>query len=411
MICNHCGKEVEETDMFCAYCGGALEKKETVEGNRTERTKVVKKKKSRIGLILGLIGGGIFLLLSMCVVGIFVMRNIFTVNSAIPGNQFKKNAKEFVKYLNEGDYDSAEELLDYDYYVVGNFKKFAEENLQNCKLKKTADGYTLVSDQGSYQLSPNENGYGIISEDFIMEYQIKYCSFLSSSHNVFSGMDGEELGDGMTLYTLKAYKSHEIEFYCDVILGETDNLTPQITVKAKTDENYHVCEITNAYDYLDSSVSYDGAYLEEDGTIVLDLYYITEEYSAEIANTFSNYVTDLANSALSGESYEDFSARNENYIFGYNLPRDEYDAMSSNRDTYLLYFDRVEVTSQNWEYPEEFRYSNGEYVLHDTVTKTAYKGDVKKNKITESHYVLFKPGDMGFKVYQFADTKDGLYTQ
>lgn len=38
MICNHCGKEVEETDMFCAYCGGALEKKETVEGNRTEQT-------------------------------------------------------------------------------------------------------------------------------------------------------------------------------------------------------------------------------------------------------------------------------------------------------------------------------------------------------------------------------------
>ena len=401
MICDNCGKQVRDEADFCPFCGNALKKKgETVNLDKIEK----KHGKSGKGILLGIIG------ICVCVMAILTIKNVYTAYSNKPENKFKRTANEFVEYLSTGDYEKAEKIIYFPYAVGGSFQKFAEENLKDCKLEKTKEGYTLISDKDSYKLSYDESENRLTSEDFIMEYHVKYSSYVSSSQNTFTGNGVEVLEDGMSLYTKKVYKTHEIEFNCDVILGEQEGLAPQVTVRVKTDDDYKACELIEAFDYLDSSESYDGVYLEEDGTIVVDMYYISEDYSEKIATIFSGYITDMSYAALSGESFDTFISGYNSYIFETDALRKEYEAWYDNRSTLMQYFDKTDNTSVNWNYPQEFRYSDGEYVIQDTVTSEAFKNDVLKSTTTDLYYVLFKPGKEGFKVYSYADTRENLYT-
>lgn len=436
--CIHCGKEINETAAFCPYCGKKQAK--TAEGKNNKKqdkltagtdvrkgtaeqtisltkengqnltikepaefeTKAKKHRKRLKRIILGVIG------VCMCIVIMLTIKRMYTVYSNKPENKFKKVANEFVECINAGDYEDAKAKLFFPYTVGGSFENFAKENLKGCKLKKTEEGYTLISDQGSYKLSCNESGDVLTSEDFVMEYYVKYSSYMSSSNNTFVG-SSEVLDNGMSLYTVKVYKTHEIEFNCDIILGEPENTVPQITIKLETDKDYKVCNITQASHYADSNESYDGAYLEEDGTIVIDLYYISETYSKGIAKTFSGYLTDMVNATFSGESSDDFISGYHNYIFGTDAQQEEYENWYSKRDTYLQYTDKVDFTSKEWEYPKEFRYSDDEYIINDTITLEAYENGAVKDTSTASYYVLFKPGKERLKVYSYSSTKENLY--
>lgn len=391
MFCDNCGKELTKTSGFCPQCGNAI---------KQEKSKKQRNNKINIKIIMI-----VLVVLCVCVVAAFGIKSAYTAYSNKPENKFKKTAKEFVESIDSGNYESAQKLLISNDNITGNFKDFAKENLKGAKLEKSADGYTLVTSNDSYQLTSNKSGEKITSDDFFMEYQVKCSSYLT--RKPFSGSSSEVLDDGMTLYTVKAYKTHNLSFSCEVGLGD-ESVIPA-TVKVTTDKKYVVDEITSAYKNGNEDESYNGAYIEDDGTIVFDLYYISESYAEKVARIASGAATDMMNAALSGESFDDFYSRYNNYIFKTDSLKEDYEKALSGRNTYTRYIDYMDYTAERWEYPLEFRYSNGEYVVYETIKCTSYKNNKEQGTASDSMYALFKPGKNAFKLFATANEKSELY--
>ena len=396
MICGNCKNLLNGDEHFCPYCGYPV-MRQPVQVQQKDRKKV---RKGRIlaGCILGVL---------ICGIGIVGYSFFLAPNK--PEIKRKNAVEQFVEYVNNGKYEKAEDMLELTEYVGGSFENFAKEYLKNCRVEQSDGKYILIGDNGKFRLNCDEDTNLISSDDFTMEYRVKYTSYISSSNNTFTGYESEELENGMTLYTNKVYKTPEISFQFDAILGESNDLVSQFELRAKTDGDFKICEITEAVDYLDSSYEYEGAYLEEDGTIVLDLYYISEAYSETIAETFSEYAEDMTNAALAGESFENFYSRYDENMFDTDVVREEYEGYYSNRDTLNLYFNEIDASSDSWEYPQELYYSDDSYVLEDDISMTAYKGDSVAETSTDTYYVMFKPGRERLKVYAYAKDRDELY--
>lgn len=326
-----------------------------------------------------------------------------------PENKFKRTVNEFEKQIKDEDYSKAKELIDIDSDVYGNFEDFAEKCLKGAKLKETKYGYTLTGDQGTYTLTSSEDGEKIVPTDFYMEIKVKCSTYLL--YAPFGGCSTSEvLDDGMTLYTVKAYKAHDFEIESCVALGsESDMALQTATVEATTDDDYKVDDITLAYRFDDENNTYDGAYLDDDGTIVMDKYYISEDYAETVARTYSGFGTDMTSAVLNGESFEDFYAGYDGYIFDTDTVESEYNEVYKIRNTLIANMDYSDFTATSWNYPQEFRYSNGEYVLNVTVKNTIYKNSKEKGSSSGSVYVLFKPGKDRFKVFSISDNESDLY--
>ncbi len=354
------------------------------------------------------------IIIAVCVVVVCILAAVvgffaYKAYQNKPENKFKRTVKEFEKQLEAENYSKAKELINIDGDVYGSFEDFAQQCLKGAKLKETKDGYTLTSDQGTYTLTSSKDGEKIVPTDMYMDVKVKCSTYLY--YNPLKGYGNIEVQeDGMTLYTIKTYKAHQFNVESCIALGnETDNGTRIAIVEATTDDDYAVDSITAAYSKDDETNTYNGAYLEDDGTIVFDMYYISESYAETVARTFSGLGTDMSNSALGGDSFEQFYARYEDYVFDTDLVEAEYESLLKSSRSLSYYVDSVDMTATQWTYPQQFRYSNGQYVLNVTVKNTAYKNNKEKGSSTSSAYVLFKPGMNRFKVFAFADSESDIY--
>lgn len=390
MFCDSCGSELNGYGNFCPKCGKAIKK---TDKNRN-------KKKNIKGIFIVLIA------LCVCVAAVYTIRNAYITYSEKPENKLKKTTKEFVESIASENYEKAEKFVFCDDNIVtGNFIDFAKENLKGAKIEKNKNGYTLVASDKSYKLTSNKSGDKITSDDFYTEYQIKCSSYLTNKP--YNTDDFEVLDDGMTVYTIKGYKSHELLLKCGVGLGNESAIP--ITIKVSTDEEYVVDEITSAYKNGNENEKYDGVYIDENNVVVFDLYYISESYAEKIARIASGAATDMMNAALSGKSFEDFYSGYSDYIFKTDSIKAEYETTLKNKNAFARYMDYVDFTAQKWEYPLEFRYSNGDYVIYETISCTSYKNSREQGVSSDSIYAMFKPAKDSFKFYASADEKSELY--
>lgn len=93
MICKKCDAQNEDTARFCGHCGAPLEERECSQAEP--------KKKSKVG-ILAAIG---IILIAVIIAGVFVTRT----NQVKKQEQYNRYVAEGDKYLEELDYDKAEE--------------------------------------------------------------------------------------------------------------------------------------------------------------------------------------------------------------------------------------------------------------------------------------------------------------
>lgn len=423
MICTKCGTQLDDNVKFCHNCGAPTGRQEepvqqTVEsdeqnvkpvnenstmtsGSKKESKKAKKKHTKAIIIAVCVIVACII----VAVGGFFA----YKAYQNKPENKFERTVQKFEKQLEAENYSEAEKFIDLDRDVYGKFGDFAEKCLKGAKLKVTKGGYTLTSDQGTYTLTSSKDGEKIVPTDMYMDIKVKCSTYLN--YKPFSGCSTSEvLDDGMTLYTVKIYKAHQFEIESCVALGnESDMALQTAKVEATTDDDYKVNKITAAYRFDDESNTYDGAYLDSDGTIVMDMYFISEAFAEKVARTHSALGTDMSNAVLSGKTYEDFYAGYDSYMFDTDCIREEYESMVDIRSRLLNHMDSTDFTATKWTYPQQFRYSNGQYVLNVTEKNTIYKNNKEKGSSTGSIYVLFKPGRDRFKVFSYSENESDIY--
>ena len=100
--------------------------------------------------------------------------------------------EEFVEYINTGNYDKAEEWLNFNNAPNRSyFSDFCQTRLQNVTYSvgdKANDGsypVTLQSDTDTFKVTLNigENSNKIQADDFVSEYKIQFASIIDHSLN------------------------------------------------------------------------------------------------------------------------------------------------------------------------------------------------------------------------------------
>lgn len=381
-------------DQQCVFCPGCGNPIQQVQNKKQKGNNKVKNIVIIIAVICALVAVA------------FGIKYAYTVYSNKPENKFKKTTKQFVEYIEAKDYNNASNLVWSDSNEVGSFVTFAEENLDGAKLVKNGDEYTLVGKKESYKLILCKDGEKIKSDDFYTEHKVKFSSYLSKAP--LKNIKSEILDDGMTLYTIKAYKVHEITI--NGLVGLGSELIRPVTAELTIDDDYKIQSVQAAYTDGRKDSIYNGVSIE-DGVVVFNKYYISESYSESVAKILSSTITDMANSVLSGTSFDSFYSGYSKYIFDSESMKFEYNSCLNASKSLSSYVDYFDCTALKWEYPLEFSYSNGDYVLSVTVKLKCYKDGRKIDTNTNSQtiYAMFRPGKDGFRLCATGNNKEDLY--
>lgn len=423
--CIHCGKEINNEAEFCPYCGEKIKNQRDTrniasKGSDNPQTSIMlqvsqrketlekkdiappQKKTKKI----------VFFVFCVCVVVFFMTGLIYYVYSNTPQVKEKVALQKFVDAINDEKYEEAESLFSPSEGVSGSFQKFAAETLKGGILEKKDSGYWLKTDKESFQLSYNQEYNEVSSDDFYMSYKVKYTSYIKSQYNSFYVAEEDDDDDGMKLYTVKTYKAHEIECNFFVLMGNIDEALEwgfRMQVIAETDDDYNVCDIIRASQELDEEDPYDGAYLEDDGTIVIDKYYIADDFSENLARNFKSYFEEMVNAAWSGVEPDEFFPTKERVTIAESAPlRQEYDNFYNTQSSVYGRVDHTDFSLDTWTYPKEFSYSDGNYIIEETLNFVHYLNEQKVVEDSITQHVLFRPTDDSFKIYSNAIKEEDL---
>lgn len=402
MYCKNCGTKLDNDVLFCPNCGTSIKR----EAHNWQTKEIQKAKSGKSGKKVGKLIIIFVCIMAVLVLAAFGISNAYKVYMNKPENKFKKTTENFLDEIEAGKYSDAKKFIVDEGNVEGSFEDFAKEFLKGASIIKKGDNYILKGKEESYTLKSNEKGDKITTDDFYMEYKIKTSTYLKSKAN--SGTS-EVLEDGMTLYTIKAYKTHELEAESCVAWGDDiDSLLRIAHAKVTTDDDYNPVEITDKYLMVgDNEESYDDIYIDDDGAIVFDKYYMPEDFAETVARTFTAMATDMSDAVLWNEDFEQFYSGYNQYMFETDQLKSEYEGLAD-WNSFSKVADSVDYTATSWNYPTEFTYSNGNCVLNIKFKLTITKNN--KDTVTSgSYYVLFKPGKDRFKVFSMSDTESGLY--
>lgn len=409
--CKHCGFEISDHASYCGKCGKTVHSGQpdnlgentelialsVVEGAvQGEGKKIEKKGHKGVAFIAA---GALVIIIVLLVGGVGIYNST--------ENRSKRLLQKFISYVDEKKYAQAEEMMQLPDNIEGEFSEFASQNLKECIVKEAGQGYQLVSGGETYNVSCNPDAGKISSADFFMKYQVKYSSYLSSGYNSFGGFKSEKLEDGTTLYTVTAYKVKRIECKCNVLLGDSESLSGVVTIKAETDGKHKICNILEA---KRSDEEYDGAEVE-DGMIVIDKYYISEQFSGELARQAARFYNSFTNSAIwSEDSFDDLYNLYHEIIFDTEEFRKNYESLSADKGRYtaVTALEGVSWKAEEWSYPQSFCYSEGSYKLKVKMTVQALGEGMEDSTNSGTIYFLFKPGKERFKLYSDASEENDL---
>lgn len=398
MICKNCGKQIKDGVSFCPHCGNSTDKEE--ENKSVCRTNVK---------------GKLFAISSLCVVLILILLLTLLKGGNVPFvSGDKKIINEFVKCLDKEEYDEAYKLL---YFTTedkvnlssGGFKAFAEEYLSECEVIKNADKkYTLKTDSKEFNISVNEDFKKILGDDFLMQYKIKYTSYMTSSQNSFKGKP-EKTDNGMMVYTINCFKSSDpIVVDYDMLIGEEVGLSAQARAIIEVDDNYALSKISRVGDRLDGKNTDSTLAYIKDGVLILDKYGVTQPYAEKIARTFSALMTDMFGYAQDNASYETFYKDYSAHVCDTDLLKATYQEILKIQPN-LAQFDYIDCTATSWTYPKYFSYSDNSYIMEVTVRLDGYKNGKMSSKGDELiWYVMYQPGKEKLRVYNFDTSKEKL---
>ena len=416
MLCKNCGAQLSENAQFCSYCGTKIETAVPlpVEPSPPETTEKNAKKAQSEGTGKNKKAGKIIIIVVCVLAGLalagFGISKGYTAYVNKPENKFKRTTENFLKEIEAGKYGDAKNLLIVDGNVDGSFEDFSKAFLKGASLTKKGNNYILKGKEESYTLKSNKTGDKIETDDFFMEYNVKTSSY--TNFKTYQNYTSEQLDDGMTLYTIKAYKSHEFETECCVAWGtDVDASAREAHITVTTDDNYKPLEITDQYLAVGSSnkESYSGAYIDDDGTIVYDTYYLSKEFSNTLAKHYEDLMSGMAASALLYDNtFDDFYGLNKLNMFYTDLLQDEYNNLAKEKRM-ASQINKISVDATNWNYPSLFSYSNGNCILNITSKMTVTNKYNRETSSTNTCYVLFKLGKDNFKIFAFAAEQSDLY--